>query len=328
MCKNMNARPFVSIIIPAKNEEHLIRQCIHHLNRLNYPKDLYEIIVADGMSADRTAEAAEKLGAVVVKNEKETVSPGRNIAFLAAKGDLVAFTDADCVVDKDWLRNAIKYFKDDKVGCVGGPNFTPENETPFGKAVGFVFGEGIFAAGSIHARNLNEIKAVKSIPGCNAIYKREVLEKTMPVDESLLTCDDTELNQRIIDEGYDLLYTPDVYVWHYRRPSPRKLWRQMYRYAIGRLQVGKRNWRMINIVHILVGVSLPVSVSLLIFSPRLFLFLLSIYLVMVFAYSIKGYLKIGSLKAALWIAPVISIILFSWSCGFMRELFFPLKKVS
>jgi cellulose synthase/poly-beta-1,6-N-acetylglucosamine synthase-like glycosyltransferase len=324
----MNAHPFVSIIIPAKNEEHLITQCIHYLNRLNYPKDLYEIIVADGMSADRTAEAAEKLGAVVVKNEKGTVSPGRNIAFLAAKGDLVAFTDADCVVDKDWLRNAIKYFNDDKVGCVGGPNFTPEDETPFGKAVGFVFGEGIFAAGSIHARNLNEIKTVKSIPGCNAIYKREVLEKTMPVDESLLTCDDTELNQRIIDDGYDLLYTPDVYVWHYRRPSPRRLWRQMYRYAIGRLQVGKRDRRMINIVHILVGIALPAGLSLLVFSPKLFLFLLSIYLVMILVYSIRGYLKIGSLKAALWIAPVISIILFSWSTGFMRELLFPLKKVS
>lgn len=320
--------PFVSIIIPAKNEEHLIKQCISHLNNLNYPEDSYEIIVADGMSTDRTAETAEELGAVVIRNKKETVSPGRNIAFQIARGDLVAFTDADCIADKNWLINAVKYFEDTKVGCVGGPNYTPDDETPFGKAVGFVFGERIFAAGSVHARNLDEIKTVKSIPGCNAIYKRSVLEKVMPVDESLLTCDDTEMNQRIIDEGYDLLYTPDVYVWHYRRPDPLKLWRQMYRYAIGRLQVGKRDWRMINMVHILVGTAIPLCALLLIFFPKLFVLLLSAYIVLMLIFSIKGYLRIRLIKAALWIPVVISIILFSWSTGFMRELLFPLENVS
>lgn len=318
--------PLVSIIIPVRNEAVVLKNCLESILNLDYPKDKIEVIIADGMSIDDTAEVAKQHGAKVVLNEKKTVSPGRNVAFKYASGQLVAFTDADCIVDKNWLKNSLKYFEDDRIACVGGTNLTPTDEGDFGKAVGFVFNQKIFSAGSIHARELKEIKEVKSIPGCNAIYKKNALDKVMPIDESLLTCDDTELNQRLIDKGYKLLYTPDVFVWHYRRPNPKKLFRQMYRYAIGRLQVGKRDRRMINHMHILVGLSLPLSLLLLAFSLLLFLFLLFLYLFMLFDFSIFTFIKTGSVKIALYVPVVISIMLFAWSMGFMRELTIPIKR--
>ncbi len=323
--KTKSPVPFVSIIIPAKNEERLIEQCLNALNALEYPRNSYEIIVADGQSTDNTVKIAEKLGARVVANPSGTVSPGRNIAFKQARGDIIAFTDADCVADVNWLKNSIKYFDDETIAGVGGPNLTPENETLFGKAVGFVFGQAIFAAGSVHARNLKEIKKVRSIPGCNAIYKREALEKVMPVDEGLLTCDDTEMNQRIIDNGYSLLYTPDVFVWHYRRPTHVRLWKQMYRYAIGRLQVGKRDKRMINVFHILVGITPPMGIVVLFFSRPLFASLFLIYALFLFIYFLVSLFKTGSFKVSLRVPAVISIIFFAWSTGFMRELIYPIK---
>ena len=319
--------PMVSIIIPVRNEAGLLRNCLESIAELDYPKDRIEVIIADGMSTDDTVNTAKQLGARVVLNEKKTVSPGRNVAFKLAKGEIIAFTDADCIVDKDWIINSLKYFKDDEVACVGGPNLTPSGEGDFGKAVGFVFNQGIFSAGSIHARELKEIKEVRSIPGCNAIYRKDALDKVMPIDETLLTCDDTELNQRLIDKGYKLQYTPDVFVWHYRRPNAKRLFRQMYRYAIGRLQVGKKDRRMINIMHIMVGLALPAVLALFIFSSMLFMLLLAGYLLLVLIFSIRALQETGSVQVSLLVPVVISIILVAWSTGFMRELTFPLKEV-
>jgi cellulose synthase/poly-beta-1,6-N-acetylglucosamine synthase-like glycosyltransferase len=321
----VDEKPFVSIIIPVKNDALLLKACLESISGLNYPRDKIEVIVADGMSIDGSAEVARYYGAKVILNEKQTVSPGRNIAFKHATGEIIAFTDADCLVDKAWISNSLKYFADEKIACVGGPNLTPSDEGDFGKAVGFVFDQRIFSAGSIHARQLKKVKEVKSIPGCNAVYRKDALDKVMPINESLLTCDDTELNQRLIDKGYRLLYAPDVFVWHYRRPNPGKLFRQMYRYAIGRLQVGKRDRRMINFMHILTGFALPLSLLLLFFSRLLFLMLFSLYFSLLFVFLMLALLRTGSLKVSLNVPPVISIMLFAWSAGFVRELVCPVR---
>lgn len=327
----MTPLPFISIIIPAKNEEKLIRGCITSLNLLDYPKDKIEIIIVDGLSTDNTMDVAREMGATVISNTKQTVSPGRNIGFEKAKGDLIAFTDADCVVDKSWLSNSIKYFEKDKtVACVGGPNLTPSDESDFGKAVGFVFDQPVFAAGSIHARDLNEVKEVNSIPGCNAIYRQSILAKVMPLDESMLTGDDTLLNRKILDFGCRLLYTPDVKVFHYRRPTPGKLWKQFYRYAIGRLQVGKKDKRLLNVTHVLIGLSLPLcmlTIILLLWSKSFLV--LSCIMVIAFLFllyfSIKGMIKWKSPGVGLQVPIVIMFIMTAWSCGFVREWIFPMR---
>ena len=322
--------PMVSIIIPVRNDAGLLENCLQSISELDYPKERVEVVIADGMSTDRSIEVSRAHGALVIENKKQTVSPGRNIAFEHSRGDIIAFTDADCIVDKNWIRNALKYFEGDEnnVGCVGGPNLTPSDESDFGRAVGFVFNQGLFAAGSIYAREINKIFEVKSIPGCNAIYRREALQKVMPIDETLLTCDDTELNQRLLDNGYRLLYTPDVFVWHYRRPNPKGLFKQMYRYSIGRLQVGKRDHRMINPTHILVGLSLPLGLLLLLISPIAFLYLLSLYLLLLVVYAGKALKEKGSSSVALRVAAVITIILCGWSLGFVRETVYPYKVVT
>jgi cellulose synthase/poly-beta-1,6-N-acetylglucosamine synthase-like glycosyltransferase len=318
--------PKVSVIIPVRNEEAILEGCLASLDGLDYPKDRLEVIVSDGMSTDRSAEIARSHGATVIENQKVTVSPGRNIAFAHSSGDIVAFTDADCIVDRDWIRNSIKYFDDESVGCVGGPNLPPPDESDFGNAVGFVFDQPLFAAGSYYARRLDHVREVPSIGGCNAVYRREALRKVMPIDESLLTCDDTELNRRLMDEGYRLLYTPDVFVLHYRRPNPRKLFRQMYRYAIGRLQVGKRDRRMINLTHILVGLSIPIGMLLLLLSPVAFLWVLLLYFSVLGVYTAKAWVETKSFGISIRVPAVITIILCGWSAGFVKELLFPLKR--
>lgn len=328
----MEKYPFISIIIPTKNEEATIGKCLESLEQLNYPKDKLEVIIADGLSVDNTVKIAESYGAKIIKNEAQTVAPGRNLGFKNSWGDLVAFSDADCVMDKNWLMNAVKYFGDGDIAGVGGPNLTPQNETNFGKAVGFLFSLGSLLSGSAHSMDSRKAKFVKSIPGCNAIYRREALEKVMPSDEGLLTCDDTEMNYQLRKIGYKLLYVPDVMVWHCRRDSPRKFWNQIYRYAIGRVQLWRRHSDSLNLVHFLVGLAMPIFFVVIIFALSLKLtylfFLLAAILILLASFAFWGLIKEKSIKTAANTSLAALIFVFAWSYGFLRELVFPIKEAA
>lgn len=92
--------PFVSILIPTRNNEGDIERCLRSLNSLDYPKDRYEAIVVDGHSTDRTVDIAKSLNAKVVYDlggGKGRVH-GLNAGIDCAEGDYIAFTDADCAV--------------------------------------------------------------------------------------------------------------------------------------------------------------------------------------------------------------------------------------
>jgi len=318
---------FISIIVPVRNGGKLLVSCLRSLNDLDYSKDKYEVILADGLSTDGSRKIGKKYGAKVVINRGLTVVSGRNKGFEASKGELVVFTDADCVADKNWLKNCLKYFKDEEVACVGGPNLTPKDETAFGRAVGFIFNQPLFAAGSIHARVLKEVREVKSIPGCNAIYRRSVLEKVMPVDEKLVEAEDTEMNRDIRRLGYKLFYTPDTIVWHYRRPTPQKLFYQMFRYALGRARLGKRDIKMLNLTYVGVGFLVPILLLLLLISYWIgwycFLIFFLLFLIGCLIYSMKASVEQRSLRVALNVPLVISIIAFAWSTGFVKGLVLP-----
>ncbi len=321
--------PFVSIIIPVRNVCGIIGRCLKSLNELNYPKDKYEIIIADSESTDNTQEISRKYGAVVVSTPKRSVCAGRNEGFKIAKGEIIAFSDADCVMDKNWINNSLKYFKDPAIGGVGGPNITPDDETAFGKAVGFVFNQAIFSAGSIHGRILDKIKEVKSIPGCNMIFKKEVLQKVMPMDETLIEAEDYIMNQKIREFGYKLLYTPDTIVWHYRRPSPKKFLKQMHRYALGRLLIGKRDKKMINVTHIIAGLSLPILLLIFIFlailNLKLLMYLILSMAIFLIVYFFLALFKLKTFVSAVFVPYAILLLTIGWSTGFLRELFFPAK---
>ena len=299
------------------------------LNNLDYPKDKYEVIVSDSESNDETQSIAKKYGAIVVSTPKRSVCAGRNEGFKVARGEIIAFSDADCVMDKNWIKNSIKYFKDPKIGAVGGPNLTPSDDTAFAKAVGFVFDQAIFSAGSIHGRILRETREVKSIPGCNVIYRREALEKVFPLDETFLEAEDYATNYKIRQLGYRLLYTPDTCVLHYRRPIPKSFFKQIYRYSIGRLIIGKRNRKMINIIHVLTGFAIPLALafSLVLIFFNLYWFLYFTVLVSLFliVYFFLAWFKLKSLKAAFWVPLTVVILVCAWSMGFLRELVLPIK---
>lgn len=321
----MDDIPYVSIIIPVKNAERFIVPCLESLNSLNYPKDKYEVIISDSNSRDRTRELANSLGAKVVMADGESVCAGRNSGFKAACGEIIAFSDADCVMDKDWISNAVKYFKDEDIAGVGGVSLIPDDETSFGKACGFLFSIGIFTGGSTYGMNFGRAREVQHLPGCNGIYRRSALEKVMPIDEKFVEGEDVIMTSRLKGLGYRFLYTPDTKVWHYRSSTPKRFWRQNFRYAIGRVLMWRESKRLINPLHVMAGFSIPISIAVILslrfISMTAMIAVIFIGLGFLVLFSILGWLAAKSVRVAFNVPLAIIFLIIPWSLGFMREFF-------
>jgi glycosyltransferase involved in cell wall biosynthesis len=93
----------ISVVVPAYNEEQNISMCLESLCRQTLPRDQYEIIVVDGGSKDRTREIAARYADMVFIQTSKKVGGARNDGALKAKGEIIATTDADCIIPEDWL---------------------------------------------------------------------------------------------------------------------------------------------------------------------------------------------------------------------------------
>jgi len=93
----------ISVVIPAYNEEKNIVSCLESLQNQTIPRSEYEIIVVDGNSKDRTRELAEPLADRVIIQTSKKVGGARNDGVAISKGNIVATTDADCILPSDWL---------------------------------------------------------------------------------------------------------------------------------------------------------------------------------------------------------------------------------
>jgi len=126
-----SGKPFISIIIPVKNFERTIEKTFEYLLNVDYPRDSWEWVIADGGSTDKTIGIIKnwqkKYPFIRLVEVPNCPSPGfaRNKALEVVKGDFLFFTDADCAPNKVWVTEMLKHFEEDpKIAAVGGEVFT------------------------------------------------------------------------------------------------------------------------------------------------------------------------------------------------------------
>jgi glycosyltransferase involved in cell wall biosynthesis len=209
----------ISIIVGIRNEEKYIGECIVSLLHLDYPKDAYEIIVVDGMSNDNTQNIIKQYPVKLILNEKMNVAAARNLGIKSAKGDFVAFTDGDCIVDTLWLKTLVDGFEaaSEDVMCVGGPNLVIDTDPIFARVVGYAQETFMGSGGSAQSYGYTKKQYVQSIPNCNALYKKSAIEDVGYFDEYF--GQDGDLNHRMQKAGFRFYYLPEAKVWHHRRVS-------------------------------------------------------------------------------------------------------------
>jgi len=120
---------FISVVIPAYNEEKYLPACLQALRQQTYPADRYEIIVVDNASTDRTAQIARSFGARVIYEPVKGIAWARQAGFEAATGQIIASTDADTVVPPFWLKRIAMHFERmPHLGGVCGPVYWPDGQ--------------------------------------------------------------------------------------------------------------------------------------------------------------------------------------------------------
>ncbi len=238
--------PFVSIIVPAYNCRSTIEKCVESLKALDYPN--YEVLIMDDGSTDGTGKYLDTVEDIRVMH-LENGGPGRarNIGLEHARGDYVAFTDADCVVDSSWLCTLMQGFKKDDVVGVGGDQQSPADETLFGKRVnGFLKAIGFVAA--YMKRDGKSHRRVAHNPTCNVVYKKAAIREVGGFNEALWPGEDVELDYCLSRKGYRFLYTPDAVVYHYRPRTLGAFSRMMFRYGWAQAYL-VRKYGMFRLVH-------------------------------------------------------------------------------
>ncbi|MHA1381722.1 MAG: glycosyltransferase [Candidatus Helarchaeota archaeon] len=245
--------PYVSIVIPVFNGEKLIEKCLQSLNKLDYPKDKYEIIVVDGGSDDKTVDKVRKFNNIRLIEAGKGTSLQRNIGIKEAKGEFVALTDSDCVVDPQWLKNGVIGFKDKNVALIGGPNQTPENSKFLENAAGCVLSSKLATAAMSKRYAGNGIKEANEtdLIACNNIIRKEVLDEIGGFNESFFPAEENELYFRLKQKGYKLLYNSEMVVWHHRVPLYLPFSKQIYKYGQFRAKLVKTQLKIFKPIFLL-----------------------------------------------------------------------------
>ena len=219
----------ISVIVPVYNEAAKIARCLQAL--LNQTLQPYEIIVVDGHSTDSTVKVARRFPVTVTCEDYRTVGGARQVGVEHARGDYIAFTDADCVPQKDWLENLICEFADSVVGVGGG--ILNIGTGLWEESIALALDTFLGSANSVQDRVLEGRRIVKSISGCNSIYRKKDIVAVGGFDVRLSINEDTELNSRLQQLGM-IVYTPDAIVHHHQERKLRDFARRMHFFGYGR----------------------------------------------------------------------------------------------
>lgn len=314
------ALPFVSVLIPVKNGEGKLEHCLRALSEQTYPAESFEIVVADGGSRDRTVEIARRAGAVVVENPRQNLPAGRNLALAASRGKLVAFLDDDCIPDRNWLASGVAALDAGSYAAVGGPLPMPEGAPAWARAVDWVFKAAARGAGAVQSGLAHAARA-EDIPGGNALYRRDALERVGTYDESLWA-EDVDMHLRLRQAGLTLGFCPDFVATHPRQHTPRAFFRQMRRYAIGRVQIFRKHRQGIKAAHVAVGALGTLAGVVGLTAPG---WLLLSGAGLSAALCAAGLVAGEPAGTALLLGPAFAVFVAGWTVGSWSELLTPLR---
>lgn len=206
----------VSVILAVYNEEEDIRDCLDSLLLQDY--DDFEIIVVDDGSTDRTYEMVKvylernrKVMMVSNKSNKgQTYS--RNLGVLESQGEIIAFTDADCVLPKNWIQRIVDCFAGEEIVAASGPDITHPNDGVFARSVGLGIERGIGPV--LRASNL-------------AILRSSFLE-VGGFDEGMRYNDEVDLQKRLYRRKLKILFSSAMMVHHKRATSVQGYFKQCF----------------------------------------------------------------------------------------------------
>ena len=226
------AWPRVSVVVCTHNGSGTIRECLEGISRLEYPD--FETIVVDDVSSDGAGDIAREMGFRVVPARGRGLSCARNTGCEAASGEIIAYIDDDAYPDPHWLSYLAAAFRDQSFAAVGGPNLPPPGDGALAECVANAPG------GPNHV--LIADRVAEHLPGCNLAIRRRCLEAVGGFDPQFWVAgDDVDICWRLQERGWTLGFHPAAQVWHHRRGSALRYWKQQVGYGRAEAML-ERKW--------------------------------------------------------------------------------------
>lgn len=237
--------PFVTVVMPVRNEARFIADTLDQLLAQEYPSDRYEILVVDGMSDDGTQAIVNEKSITnpqlhLLENPKRLSSAGRNVGFRNGRGDYFLVVDGHCFIPTNkLLKNVVECFVKSGADCLGRPQpLDPPGLTDFQQSVALARASRLGHGGD--SLIFGEYEGFASPVSNGAAYSRRVFDTVGYVDEDFDAAEDVEFNYRVEQAGLVAFSSHKLTVCYYPRETIRSLFRQMKRYGIGRKRfVGK-----------------------------------------------------------------------------------------
>jgi glycosyltransferase involved in cell wall biosynthesis len=225
--------PYVSIIIPCRNEKKYIGKCLDSIIFNDYPKNRFEVLVVDGMSNDGTREIvknySEKYPFIkILDNPKKFTCFAFNIGVKEAKGKIIMLMGAHAGYEKDYISKCLKYLKEYKADNVGGIIKTvPKINTLWAKAIAYSLSSFFGVGTSYFRRGSKKPKWVDTVFG--GCYKKEVFDKVGLFNEKLIRSQDFEFNKRLKKAGGKILLVPEIVAYYYPQSSLKDFLKHYFR---------------------------------------------------------------------------------------------------
>jgi cellulose synthase/poly-beta-1,6-N-acetylglucosamine synthase-like glycosyltransferase len=234
--------PFVTVVVPVRNEERFVGATLQALLQQRYPADRFEIIVADGQSEDDTVGVvrrfqAEHANIRLVDNPRRLSSAARNLGVHLARGDYLLVVDGHCELrNPNYLSDLVAVFERHGVESVGRPQpLDVTDATPLQRAIALARSSRLgHNPGSFIYADEGGFVPPQSVA---IAYRRDVFERVGTFDEGFDACEDVEFNTRLHAAGGRCYFAPQLAVHYHPRASLRGLVIQMIRYGRGRARL-------------------------------------------------------------------------------------------
>jgi succinoglycan biosynthesis protein ExoA len=323
--------PLVSVIVPCYNEQATIRLLLDAICRQTYPNHDLEVVIADGMSTDRTRVEVEsfqkehsELAVRWVENPQRVIPAGLNCALAASSGQYIVRLDAHSVPAADYIERCVEDLKAGRGENVGGVwEIRPYGDGLIERAIAIAASHPL-GVGDARYRYTAQAGYVDTVPF--GAFRSEVFEKYGRFDERLLTNEDYEFNARLRQNGGRIWLNPRIRSTYFARPNLGALARQYWRYGYWKLRMLRRypktlRWRQALPPLFVTG--LVVMILLAVFWSYARLALAGgvvVYGLIIIAGSLPAAVRRRDLRLVAAIPLAITTMHLSWGSGFLWSL--------
>jgi cellulose synthase/poly-beta-1,6-N-acetylglucosamine synthase-like glycosyltransferase len=224
--------PLISVVIPAYDAVKSLSVCLDALEQQAILREEYEIIVVNNGPVDAAVKAvADRHGVTFLSQPQEGAAAARNLGAKQAQGEILLFTDADCVPESNWIESMIAPFADQEVVGVCGVVRTRQT----GLVPRFIQLEYDY-----RYRNIAKHTQIDFVNTGTAGYRKHIFIESGGFREALLGAEDVELSFRLASEGHKMVFAPEAIVYHSHPESILEYARRKYHYSYWRMIVYRR----------------------------------------------------------------------------------------